>query len=61
MKIKEVINQLQAIEDKELDLFVCDDLGNNLEISSISLYDSEDKHSNINPLGINLKTLENKI
>lgn len=61
MKIKEVINQLQAIEDKELELYVCDELGNNLGISTISLYDCEDKHSNINPLGINLKTLEDKI
>ncbi|BBC69462.1 hypothetical protein phiSA039_0003 [Staphylococcus phage phiSA039] len=55
MKIKDVIKQLQAVENKELELYVCDDQGNNIDILSITPYDSEEKHSVNNPLGINFK------
>lgn len=55
MKIKDVIKQLQKVENKEMELFVCDEQGNNLEISSIDLYDIYEEHSENNPLGVNFK------
>lgn len=54
MKIKDIINQLQLVENKGLELFVCDKEGNNLSIKDITLFDSEAKHDENNPLGINL-------
>ena len=53
MTIKEVIKQLQAVENKELELFVSDSEGNNISIKDITLYDSETEHTEDNPLGIN--------
>ncbi|ANT44683.1 hypothetical protein HOR18_gp020 [Staphylococcus phage vB_SscM-1] len=53
MTIKELIEQLQAVEDKDLQIYACNEQGDNLPINSVSLYDEEDKHSNTNPLGLN--------
>ena len=54
MTVNEIIKQLQEVESKELELFVCDKEGNNFSIKDITLYDSEAKHDKENPLGINL-------
>lgn len=53
MIIKELIEQLQAVENKELELYVCDKEGNNISIKDITLFDSEAEHEENNPLGIN--------
>lgn len=53
MTIKEIIDQLQAVENKELELYVCDEEGNNISINDITLFDSESEHTENNPLGIN--------
>lgn len=53
MTIKELIEQLQAVEDKDLQIYACNEQGDNLPIKSVSLYDEEGKHSNTNPLGLN--------
>lgn len=55
MTIEQVIKQLEELpeEEKTLQLYVCDDEGNNYCIESISVYDSEAKHGKTNPLGIN--------
>ena len=42
-------------KEKALQLYVCDNMGNNYPIESISVYDSEAKHGKTNPLGINYK------
>lgn len=53
MTVKELINQLQAVENKELEIFVCDSEGNNISIKDITLFDDEAEHKENNPLGIN--------
>lgn len=57
MTIQEVIDQLEKIpkEKRDLPLYVCDIDGyaDNLEIKSISLYESESEHSEENMLAIN--------
>lgn len=55
MTIREVINQLQGLEDEKKDLpfYVCDSEGNNSPIYSISLYDSYAPHTKENPFGAN--------
>jgi len=55
MTIEQVIKQLEELpeEEKTLQLYVCDNEGNNYGIKSISVYDSEAKHGKTNPLGIN--------
>lgn len=57
MTIEQVIKQLQELpeEEKALQLYVCDNEGNNYSIESISVYDNEAKHGKTNPLGINYK------
>lgn len=54
MTVNEIIKQLQELENKELELFVCDKEGNNFSIKDITLFDSETEHTKENPLGINL-------
>lgn len=53
MTIKEIIEQLEKMDEKEKDLplYVCDEDGNNYPVKSISLYDSCASHSKENPLG----------
>ncbi|WZN67498.1 hypothetical protein vBSauMSDQ_0004 [Staphylococcus phage vB_SauM-SDQ] len=53
MTIKEVISQLELVENKELELYVCDKENNNISINDITLFDSEAEHTENNPLGIN--------
>lgn len=55
MKIKEVIKQLNNLkeEEKELDLYITDEKGDNYIIKSISLYNEDEIHSFKNPLGVN--------
>lgn len=51
-QIIELLNKLPESE-KKLQLYACDKEGNNYPIESISLYDTDAKHSKENPLGLN--------
>ena len=54
MKISELITELQKYDGNK-EVFVWDWLQNeHVKIESVSLYDSEDKHTSNNPLGINI-------
>ena len=58
MTIEEVINELLKVskEKRKLPLYVCnDDSNDNLEILSLSLFDSDSEHSDQNMLAINFK------
>jgi len=55
MTIEQLIEQLQQLSapEKKLKLYVSErDTNNQYEIKSLSLFDSEEKHSEYNMLGI---------
>lgn len=58
MKISELIIELQKYDGNK-EIFVWDWLQNeHVKIDSVSLYDSDDKHTNDNPLGISINNEE---
>lgn len=58
MKISELVTELQKYDGNK-EVFVWDWLQNeHVKIKSVSLYDSDDKHTNDNPLGININDEE---
>lgn len=60
MKISELITELQKYDGNK-EVFVWDWLQNeHVKIESVSLYDSDDKHTNDNPLGISINNEESE-
>lgn len=56
MTISELIKELSKFKNKDLPIYVTlPNYFDNIEVTSVSLYDNEENHDKNNPLGINIK------
>lgn len=60
MTIKEIIEQLQTVEDKSLPLYIEAENSDMYKIDWLSLFDNDEEHSGENMLSVSSEILQSK-